>query len=98
MIWTLRARLSVVPQCEPATPRAPPFAEHGNGRLGPVRTQAAAAPRHRAHRGGFHPVTAVYDTIGRGYAGQRRADPRLAAAIRAALGNARSVVNVGAGG
>ena len=48
--------------------------------------------------GGFHPVTAVYDTIGRGYAGQRRADPRLAAAIRSALGNARSVVNVGAGG
>jgi SAM-dependent methyltransferase len=43
-------------------------------------------------------VTAVYDTIGRGYAGQRRADPRLAAAIRAALGDARSVVNVGAGG
>ena len=43
-------------------------------------------------------MTAVYDTIGRGYAGQRRADPRLAAAIRSALGNARSVVNVGAGG
>jgi SAM-dependent methyltransferase len=42
-------------------------------------------------------VTAVYDTIGRGYTGQRRADPRLAAAIRAALGDARSVVNVGAG-
>jgi hypothetical protein len=42
-------------------------------------------------------VTAVYDTIGRGYAGQRRADPRVAAAIRAALGDARSVVNVGAG-
>lgn len=42
-------------------------------------------------------MTAVYDTIGRGYTGQRRADPRLAAAIRAALGDARSVVNVGAG-
>lgn len=42
-------------------------------------------------------MTAVYDTIGRGYAGQRRADPRVAAAIRAALGDARSVVNVGAG-
>jgi len=42
-------------------------------------------------------VTAVYDTIGRGYAGQRRADARVAAAIRAALGDARSVVNVGAG-
>ncbi len=43
-------------------------------------------------------MTAVYDTIGRGYTGQRRADPRLAATIRAALGDARSVVNVGAGG
>ena len=42
-------------------------------------------------------MTAVYDTIGRRYAGQRRADPRVAAAIRAALGDARSVVNVGAG-
>lgn len=42
-------------------------------------------------------VTAVYDTIGRGYSGQRRADPRFAAAIRAALGDAYSVVNVGAG-
>ena len=31
------------------------------------------------------------------YSAQRRADPRLAAHIRAALGDARSVVNVGAG-
>src|SRR4029453_4441528 len=54
-------------------------------------------PRHPRGRGGSRPVTAVYDTIGRGYAGQRRADPRVAAAIRAALGDARSVVNVGAG-
>ena len=42
-------------------------------------------------------MTAVYDTLGRGYAGLRRADPHLAAAISAALGDARSVVNVGAG-
>ena len=43
-------------------------------------------------------MTTVYDTVGRGYSGQRRADPRLASAIRAALGDARSAVNVGAGG
>jgi len=53
-------------------------------------------PRRPRGRRTFR-VTAVYDTIGRGYTGQRRADPRLAAAIRAALGDARSVVNVGAG-
>lgn len=38
-----------------------------------------------------------YDAIGRGYAAYRRADPRIAAAVHAALGNARTVVNVGAG-
>ncbi len=38
-----------------------------------------------------------YDAIGQGYARFRREDPRLAARIRAALGGARSVVNVGAG-
>jgi SAM-dependent methyltransferase len=39
----------------------------------------------------------LYDTIGRGYETHRRPDPRLAAAIAAALGPAASVVNVGAG-
>ena len=39
----------------------------------------------------------LYDRIGRDYAQHRRADPRIAAAIDAALGAARSVVNVGAG-
>jgi SAM-dependent methyltransferase len=38
-----------------------------------------------------------YDTIGRSYASTRRTDPRIAAPIYAALGDARSVVNVGAG-
>lgn len=38
-----------------------------------------------------------YDAIGRGYADYRRADPRIAAAVHTALGNARTVVNVGAG-
>jgi SAM-dependent methyltransferase len=40
---------------------------------------------------------AVYDTIGRGYVRQRRADPRIATPLMAALGEARSVLNVGAG-
>jgi SAM-dependent methyltransferase len=40
---------------------------------------------------------ARYDTIGTSYAGTRREDPRLRARIHAALGDARSVVNVGAG-
>ena len=39
----------------------------------------------------------LYDTIGRGYDAHRRPDPRLAAAVAAALGSAPSVVNVGAG-
>jgi SAM-dependent methyltransferase len=39
----------------------------------------------------------LYDTIGEGYAQYRRPDPRIAAAILKALGDARTVVNVGAG-
>jgi SAM-dependent methyltransferase len=39
----------------------------------------------------------AYDRIGRGYAETRRPDDRIAARIEAALGDARSVVNVGAG-
>ncbi len=39
----------------------------------------------------------LYDRIGFGYAAHRRADPRIAAAIEAALGDAVTVVNVGAG-
>jgi SAM-dependent methyltransferase len=38
-----------------------------------------------------------YDEIGAGYAATRREDPALRARIHAALGNARTVVNVGAG-
>ena len=40
---------------------------------------------------------AIYDAIGEGYALQRRPDPRIASAIQAALADARTVVNVGAG-
>lgn len=41
--------------------------------------------------------TDPYRTLGAGYAGQRRADPRIEARIADALDGARSVVNVGAG-
>lgn len=41
---------------------------------------------------------AIYDRgIGEGYARRRQPDPRIAAAIASALGDARSVINVGAG-
>ncbi len=39
----------------------------------------------------------LYDTIGLDYANLRRADPRIAAMIADALGDARRVLNVGAG-
>jgi SAM-dependent methyltransferase len=38
-----------------------------------------------------------YDTLGVGYTAVRSEDPRLAARIRAALGDARTLLNVGAG-
>jgi SAM-dependent methyltransferase len=38
-----------------------------------------------------------YDRIGQGYAGYRRPDRRIAAAINDAVGRARTVINVGAG-
>lgn len=39
----------------------------------------------------------LYDTIGVGYPATRRTEPRIAARIWAALGDARTVLNVGAG-
>jgi hypothetical protein len=42
-------------------------------------------------------MIARYDQIGGGYALTRREDPHISRAIRSALGDARSVVNVGAG-
>ncbi|MFM8755373.1 MAG: class I SAM-dependent methyltransferase [Phenylobacterium sp.] len=42
-------------------------------------------------------MSALYDRIGDGYAGLRRPDSRIASRIHAALGPARSVLNVGAG-
>jgi SAM-dependent methyltransferase len=40
---------------------------------------------------------AAYDRIGLGYSAVRQPDPRIAARIEAALGDARTVLNVGAG-
>lgn len=42
-------------------------------------------------------MNALYDRIGVNYAELRRPDPRIATAIEAALGPARTVLNVGAG-
>lgn len=42
-------------------------------------------------------MSAVYDTIGTGYVAKRQPDPRIARDIRAALGAAARVLNVGAG-
>jgi SAM-dependent methyltransferase len=42
-------------------------------------------------------IGARYERIGHGYAATRREDPRIAALIDDALGDARTVVNVGAG-
>jgi SAM-dependent methyltransferase len=39
----------------------------------------------------------AYDQVGRGYTATRRPDPRIAARIDEALGDARTIVNVGAG-
>ncbi|MEO8690232.1 MAG: methyltransferase domain-containing protein [Solirubrobacteraceae bacterium] len=39
----------------------------------------------------------TYDVLGRSYAHTRATDPRIAAAIGGALGDARTIVNVGAG-
>jgi methyltransferase family protein len=43
------------------------------------------------------PPIPAYEEIGIGYTNSRRADPRIAEQIHAALGDASSVVNVGAG-
>jgi SAM-dependent methyltransferase len=42
-------------------------------------------------------VVTTYDRIGVNYGHTRRPDPRIAAAIHSALGNAETVINVGAG-
>lgn len=43
------------------------------------------------------PVSSLYDRIGRSYTATREEDTRIAAAVHAALGDARTVLDVGAG-
>lgn len=57
--------------------------------MGGPATQARALKRDE--------VTQLYDSIGLDYGTYRRPDPRLADAIKRALGEVASVVNVGAG-
>lgn len=42
-------------------------------------------------------MSELYDTIGRGYGRYRRPDPRIAALLAEGLGDARTVINLGAG-
>lgn len=42
-------------------------------------------------------MTVLYDTIGKGYANHRKPDPRIAALIAEALGDAQTVINIGGG-
>jgi len=46
---------------------------------------------------GVMPTTQLYDTIGATYTATRHTEPRIAAQLRAALGGARTLLNVGAG-
>ena len=50
-----------------------------------------------AMKGRIRVIALLYDSIGKRYTSVRREEPRIAARIRAALGDARTVVNVGAG-
>lgn len=64
-----------------------------------MRTDTASHPDHPVPcLITVRPVSvADYDRIGHGYGARRRADPSIARQIEDALGDARSVVNVGAG-
>ncbi|HCQ63751.1 MAG TPA: hypothetical protein DIU07_00600, partial [Rhodobacteraceae bacterium] len=58
------------------------------------RARPRAKPRPRPGEQG---LADLFDTIGLDDTDLRRADPRIAAAVRAALGPAKTVINVGAG-
>src|SRR3954453_14792065 len=53
--------------------------------------------RHSDRKAASMASAQLYDTIGATYTVTRRTDPRIAARIWAALGDARTVLNVGAG-
>jgi SAM-dependent methyltransferase len=50
-----------------------------------------------AMKGRIRLIGLLYDSIGKRYTSVRREEPRIGARIRAALGDARTVLNVGAG-
>ena len=74
----------------------PPVGTGQDHRRGP---RAAAGPRlQRLSRGGVGPArSTTRRSLAVGYSGQRRADPRIAAQVHAALGGRRPVLDVGAG-
>ena len=76
----------------PARARAPALLRPRRRRAGAARAACGAAARARAEA-----LSALYDRIGRSYVATRDEDPRIAAAIWGALGDARTVLNVGAG-
>jgi hypothetical protein len=66
--------------------------------LGPAVLAGVASRPSRAGCTSVSPVPSIdYDRHGRTYSEHRRTDPRIAARIHAALGDARTVLNVGAG-
>ncbi len=65
--------------------------------IGGGRILAPSPPGGPGHRPRLVTMAELYDSIGQGYAAHRRPDPRIAARLRTAIGNSRTVVNVGAG-
>ena len=63
----------------------------------PARARARAVSAATGAGRRDAPASSLYDRIGRSYSATREEDPRLAAAVHAALGDARTVLNVGAG-
>lgn len=62
-----------------------------------IGADARPHPEQRPRRATDTRWVELYDRLGRTYGATRRADPRIGAQLRSALGDARSVVNVGAG-
>ena len=98
-----RARAGLRVPARRARPRQRPGAHAGRARGPPLlrarrrRGRAGRAARRHPARPRPGAVTARYDRIGRSYDATRGEDPRIAAQIWAALGDAETVLNVGAG-
>jgi SAM-dependent methyltransferase len=65
--------------------------------VGPLGRPICRAPIALCETPGIPPPRIDYERHGAAYSAHRRADPRIAARIHAALGDARTVLNVGAG-